>query len=262
MAHQLPAFQPFVDSVISALQTDPNALGLAVGGSWISGDMDAYSDLDLVLVTAVPVAPDLGQMRAYAARFGTMLASFRGDHVGEPRLLIALFTDPLLHVDVKFVLPAELHERVEDPVILWERDGILTSAFKESVAQYPPFDFQATDDRFWIWMHYAALKIGRGEFFEAMDFLSFVRNMVLGPMLHLKQGGLPRGVRRVETSLPAEQLAALRQTVAIPERTSLLTSTQAVIDLYETLRDTLAPTGLVRSPAAERAVKNYIAALC
>lgn len=126
MISPLQPFQVFITNALAVIQQDPDALGLAAGGSWASGEVDDYSDLDLVLVTKQKIAPDVVQMQAYAARLGNLLASFRGDHVGEPRLLIALYDASLLHVDIKFLTPDEFYHRVEDPVVLWERDETLT----------------------------------------------------------------------------------------------------------------------------------------
>ena len=261
MPNQLQPFQSFITTAIGQIQQDPHAVGLAVGGSWASGELDAYSDLDLVVVTNQKIAPELDNMRAYAAKFGAMLASFRGDHVGEPRLLIVLYEASILHVDIKFLLPDEFHHRVENPVILWEREQALTQIIEQSPATYPPFDFQWMEDRFWIWAHYAALKIGRGEFFEAIDFLAFVRNAVLGPMLHLKNSSLPRGVRRAETTYKPEELMQLRQTVATPDRTTLLSSLWEVMYLYESLRDALTPATFPKNRAAQVAVTAYLSTL-
>ncbi|GAB3804315.1 aminoglycoside 6-adenylyltransferase [Spirosoma humi] len=258
MSSSLQPFQSFIDKAVLVCQQDPEAIGLAAGGSWISGEVDAYSDLDLVLVTSRQIAPDVSHMRDYASRFGTMLASFRGDHVGEPRLLISLYESPLLHVDIKFLTPVEFYERVENPVVLWERERLLTTIIQHSTASYPPVDFQATEDRFWIWIHYAALKVGRGEYIEATDFLAFVRNAVLGPLLHLKNGGLPRGVRRAETVFDAVDLMRLRKTVATPDRDALLLSLTEAMNLYEDLRDALAPASLSKNRAAQRAVTQYL----
>ncbi|GAB3711685.1 aminoglycoside 6-adenylyltransferase [Spirosoma flavus] len=261
MQTHLQPFQAFIDNVVERIKHDFDAVGVAAGGSWATGGMDSYSDLDLVVVRTQRIAPDVEQMRAYAATLGPMIASFRGDHVGEPRLLIALYDNPLLHVDIKFVTPEEFKERVENPVILWERDEALTQIIQASEAQFPPFDFQWTEDRFWIWVHYAAVKIGRGEYFEAFDFFGFVRNVVLGPMLHLKNGGLPRGVRRAETTFGASELTQLRQTVATPDREALLISLWEVMRLYENLRDTLAPATLQKNTEAQQAVIAYVQAL-
>ncbi len=261
MQPHLHPFQSFITTAITHIQEDPGTVGLAAGGSWASGEVDAYSDLDLVLVTSRKIAPDINLMQEYAGKLGLMVASFRGDHVGEPRLLIALYESALLHVDIKFLTPDEFHNRVEDPIVLWERDQALTNIIQQSTAHYPPFDFQWAEDRFWIWAHYAALKVGRGEFFEAIDFLAFVRNAVLGPMLHLKNSSLPRGVRRAETTFGVAELTQLRKTVAMPERAILLSSLWEVMYLYESLRDVLVPAGFQKNSAAQLAVTRYVAGL-
>jgi len=60
-----------------------------------------------------------------------------------------------------------------------------------------------------VWVHYAALKIARGELQEAFDFLSYLRVTVLGPLGPAQQGSNPAGVRRVEEHPElARQLAA------------------------------------------------------
>ena len=259
----LPPFQSFLDHAVHTLQSHAEAIGLAVGGSYVSGDMDRYSDLDLVLITEKPIAPDVNRMREWAARLGPVLASFRGDHVGEPRLLITLYDAPLLHVDIKFLTLAEFQERVEfgqrveNPVVVWERDGALTAVIRQSTAHYPSFDFQWAEDRFWVWVHYALLKIGRGEYLEALDFLAFLRGTVLGPMLHLRNGHLPRGVRRIETAVGADELARLQTTVATPAFLPLMNSLVAAVRLYEDLRQALAPVSLQKRDEARRAVWAY-----
>lgn len=257
MPTPIPVFQQFIDNAIQALQHDPNVIGLAVGGSWVSDEMDAFSDLDLILVTTYSVAPDLESMRMYASQLGRTLSSFRGDHVGEKRLLVALYDAPLLHVDIKFLTLAEFYERVEEPVIVWERDHLLTDVIHASTAQYPPFEFQTTEDRFWIWMHYALLKTGRGEYFEALDFLSFVRNRVVGPMLQVRNNGLPKGVRRIEMKIAPDDITCLQSTVAIPEFSPLMRSIAAMMKLYEDLLESLAPATLNRHDEAQQAVWAY-----
>lgn len=261
MKSGLNTFDLFLEKAVDVVQADSETIGLAIGGSYASGDMDAYSDLDLVLVTTSPIAPDLTWMRAYASRFGQMLVSFRGDHVGEPRLLIALYDAPLLHVDIKFLTLDEFQERIENPIILYERDDALTTVYRQSTARYPDFDFQWAEDRFWIWIHYATLKIGRREYMEALDFMAFLRGTVLGPMLHLKNANLPRGVRRIEISIEPDDLIQLTKTIALLNRASLLNSIEAAMHLYESLRDRLAPVTLQKNDAAQAAVRAYFAAV-
>jgi hypothetical protein len=221
---------------VSELSTDPRIAGVAAGGSWLTA-MDQFSDLDLV-VAVYPEHEDSvrGDRIAIANRLGPLLAGFTGEHVGEPRLLICLYGPPLLHVDLKFVALGDLAERVEDPAILWQRDGALDRALAGSRAAYPQPDRQWIEDRFWVWIHYAALKIGRGELFEALDFLGFLRGRVFGPLLLARAGGLPNGVRRIEELAP-DSIAALRETVAAYDRADCGRALTAAIALYRELRE-------------------------
>ncbi len=73
-------------------------------GIVVMGSMDEFSDIDLVLVIDPPTIDDVMHERTMiASRLGRLVAAFTGEHVGEPRLLICLYDDPVLHVDFKFV---------------------------------------------------------------------------------------------------------------------------------------------------------------
>jgi len=253
------AIKSFSEKVIELAKADAAILAVAAAGSAITSETDEFSDLDLVIVTREAIAPDAEKMRAFVARFPGLIAAFTGEHVGERRLLICLYDKPLLHVDFKFLTADELGERVENPVILFERENILSGAYTASEARWPMPDLQWLEDRFWVWVHYAALKLGRGEFYETGDLLSFVRGQVLGPLLALKYGKLPRGVRKLETFLNAEDSTALQATFAPPEKQALARATYEAIVLYRRLRSSLPVTGLMRRVAAEKAAMDYLA---
>ena len=160
----------FAENTVKILQDDPFVIGLTVGGSWLSNEIDEFSDLDLTLVTREKIAGDQQKMLAYAGRFGNLLTGFTGEHVGEPRVLICLFDDPLLHVDIKFLTLDEFRQRVETPQILLDKGNQLKAILQETESIYPYAEYQWIEDRFWVWVHYALLKIGRGEYMEAFDF--------------------------------------------------------------------------------------------
>ena len=109
------------------LKNDERILGVAIGGSILSKNMDEYSDLDLVVIVDQEKYQEVLKERKEIARsIGPLLEAFTGEHVGEPRLLICLYGPPLIHVDFKFVSVNEAKERVEDPLIIWERGKALT----------------------------------------------------------------------------------------------------------------------------------------
>ena len=209
----------FLEAAIPKLRADGRLVGLAAGGSFLTRTLDEHSDLDLVLVSHPDAASEvLRDAPELARKLGPLLATFPGDHVGEPRLFIALYGPPLLHVDLKFISTTELGRRVEDPEVLWDRDGAVRAAIAGTKSAYPPPRLQWIEDRFWVWMHYTAVKIARGELFEAIDALGFVRARVLGPLILAEAGAQPNGVRRVEQSAPG-QVASLRATLAPMMRT-------------------------------------------
>ena len=145
------AHRRLLGQLVQRLSADPRFVGVAIGGSFVSDSMDAFSDLDLVIaVEPEHLGTVLAERQRTAAGLGTLLAAFTGEHVGEPRMLICLFADPLLHVDLKFVALPDAAERIEDPAILWEREGRLTAALAARPPVYPLPDRQWIEDRFWI----------------------------------------------------------------------------------------------------------------
>lgn len=249
----------FIENALSQLQADSRIVGVAVGGSWLSDSMDRFSDIDLV----VAVEPDafaavMGERKKIAGQLGNMIAAFTGEHVGEPRLLICLYDAPLLHVDLKFVSLPNLAHRVEDPFVLWERDERLSQLISTTTGSYPPLDLQWIEDRFWIMTHYGALKIGRGELFEAISMLDYLRTVAIGPLLHVRHGGLPRGVRHLESVAP-ETVPTLVETLAIHDSLSCANALLRLIDLYRELRAPHLEAGaLVANTEAENAVTRYV----
>jgi hypothetical protein len=250
----LPIHREMADHIVAELSRDSRIAGIAAGGSWL-GTMDEYSDLDLVIA----VYPEheravMNERMALARRCGNLLAAFTGEHVGEPRLLICLYATPLMHVDLKFVALSDLTARVENPAILWQRNDELSRAMGSSDGKYPQPDWQWIEDRFWIWIHYGAGKIGRGELFETIDFVGYLRARVLGPLLLARAGHPPNGLRRIEQLLPVDA-AALERTVCSHDRASCGQALLSAIELYRGLRE---HATVERREAAERAATEYL----
>lgn len=262
MRAMVPAMhQAFVDRALPLFAADPRLLGVAAAGSWITGTMDVHSDVDLVVVVE-PSAMEAvsAERRTILDGLGSVLAAFTGEHVGEPRVMIALYGAPLLHVDVKFIALDDLATRVEDPVVLWERDGAVSRALAATRPRWPQPDWQWIEDRFWVWVHYGAVKLARGELYEALDFLGFLRGVVLAPLGSLAHGRPARGVRLIERDLP-ELAVALRATVAGYDVREIRVALESAVALYLRLREESAPSSLERRAGAERAATAYLASV-
>ena len=249
----------FISRVVDRLKLDSRLVGIAAGGSYLTQSIDEFSDLDLVIAIEPDAYPSVLEKRhEIAESLGSLLAAFTGEHVGEPRLLICLYGPPLLHVDLKFISLADAAVRVEDPAILWERDGRFTAALRLAAARYPQPDLQWIEDRFWIWIHYGAAKVGRGELFEAIGFLAYLRAEVLGPLAMVVNRQRPAGVRKLEFAAPklAKQIQA---TVGAYDSKACAAALRAAAAMYCELRASLASKDVRPNPQAEEAAMSYLA---
>lgn len=240
------------------VRPDPRFLALLAFGSWASGRFDACSDLDLVLVSEPSHhGAVLHEGPALAESVGGLLTCFTGEHVGEPRLLICLYgPDPLLHCDLKFVVPDDLRVRIQEPEVIWERDRAPVSAvLRSSAARFPAPDSQWIEDRFWVWIHYAATKLRRGELFEVVDVLAFVRQRVLGPLVLQERDLVPNGVRRLELDAP-DAAAILAETIARHEPGDCHRAVRRAAEIYRAVRAHRPPPQ--PRTAAERAALAYL----
>lgn len=238
MTSTLPASHAaFLDHACGILSADSRLHSVLAGGSMVHGGMDAFSDLDFVLVVEEDAYPEVLASRVEVARrLGSLLSAFTGEHVGEPRLLICLYGPELLHIDLKFVTLADLDRLVERPVILWSRDMAAVAArLDRAEIAWPNRDPDWFEARAWIWLHYGAARALRGELFEAISMLAFFRDQVLGPMLHRRAGRPQRGVRRVE-AYGLDETGQLAATVAASDVGSVKASLMAAIKLYLELR--------------------------
>jgi hypothetical protein len=252
-----PHARPLAETIIAATQADPRIVGLTVGGSAATGTMDDFSDLDFVVVCRDEHQADLlRDAPGFAAGLGPLLACFTGEHVGEPRLLITLFGPPPVHIDLKFVAERDLDQRVEDGLVLWQRDDALDAALRRTTAVWPQPDPQWIEDRFWVWIHYGAAKLGRGELFECLDMLAALRAMVFGPLIAHAVGHRAAGVRRLEQTAP-DLVPALEATVGDHTPHGCAAALRASARLYRQLRGDDA--GLVRRTSAETASLDYLA---
>ncbi|MCB9589794.1 MAG: nucleotidyltransferase domain-containing protein [Polyangiaceae bacterium] len=230
-----------LERLVSALERRSEVRACLLGGSLHNGKSDAYSDLDLTLVCRDAERDSLLEGERLAHELGC-LSAFRGDHLREPRLLICLFNPPLLHVDLKLVTPSEAGERVEERGLLFCKDPELRPSIESELIELPCVEPAWVMPRVWTWLHYAGTKAARGEVFECLDLLGFLRARVLGPMAQLASGqtGLAaQGLRRFELRAPRYR-EALAKTVGAPDPERCFAALDAARELYLELHAALA----------------------
>ena len=248
--------ETLLNAILKIAKDDDRLVAVLAGGSLVHGGFDEHSDLDLVIVSrAETYSSVMEDRRAFAERCGELLTAFTGEHVGESRLLICLFGPSPIHVDLKFVDENAFDHLIERPKILWTRSPDFESRLDAAEIQWPNQSPEWFEDRFWIWVHYAATKVARGELYEAIGMLSFMREQVLGPLIYAQADRPQRGVRRLEKEFSVAS-KALENTVALHNRPAVLAALRASIVHYEALS-----TGTQANTVLRATVKTFVADL-
>ena len=81
--------------------------------------------------------------------------------------------------------------------------------------------------------------------------------MILGPLIHIKNGNLPRGVRKVETHIAKEELELLKRTIPQYDRQSLIKTLEEVVSLYRKLREDVFTDDIILRTETESKVMEY-----
>lgn len=133
--------------------------------------------------------------------------------------------------------------------MLFTRDRLaLEQQLAKYSAQWPDMTPEWFESRAWIWLHYAVVKLERGELFEAIGMLAFFREQVLGPMLYRRANLPQRGVRRIEF-LSIDPDALLTSTLATHDRDSVSMAIRKAVDAYITLRADALPENIADDAA-------------
>lgn len=250
--------QLFINLALPELKRDARIAGIALGGSYIHKEtMDEFSGLDFVIaVRDEDWDKVLVERVEIANKLGSLVASFTGEHINRPNQLICLYQNPLMHVDLGFVPLCEVGDRYDNPVVLYEVGAAMSEAYRKQPVKTPIADLQWYEDRFWIWVHFIATRIGRGELFDAIDSLSVLRLNVLGPLISMKNGQPAHGVRHIERDSPNDA-RMLIETIASYDAKSCVRALKASADIYISLRG-INKSGMTARESAERAALQYL----
>jgi hypothetical protein len=237
---ELPKQRAKADAACQVASTYPEIVGVAVAGSFAAGYADELSDVDLRLyVHADAVDAMVERVPDLAAACGRVVALFSAEHVGIPTLTIVLYDD-LVHVDFDVLSAARVaeHNNGLPVIVLWERNGLsaeLPGEYKADVAA----DLRWLEDRIWTWSWYIQTKVLRGELFEALDGLQYVRDQVLFKLLAFHREVRPSGGRRAEAVVGGHADGFVKTVPVALEKDLVLEALRAEIALYLELAEPL-----------------------
>lgn len=236
----LPLHRAKLEAASAFARTMPGVIGLVVSGSLATGTADAYSDLDLKIVTRDNMHGEAANhLDALIDACGVPVARFTAEHVGHPGMLIVLYDD-LIHIDFYLVRLGELTDKNGGMAswVLWSEDDDIAVALGGR-ADAAGVDLTWFEARMWTWVWYTHSKILRGELYEALDALQYLRGNVLFALL-AETAGIrpPYGSRRAEQHV-GELGPLFARTVPALERDMVMDALRVTVELYLILADPL-----------------------
>jgi hypothetical protein len=246
-----PHYQIVLDRFVAACQADERIVAALLSGSYAQGTADAYSDLDLGLITTDA---------AYEVVLAERAAFIR--QLGEPLLL----EDFELPANIFFIFPdgteGELAFGCESQLdqihggpyrVLLDKTGVLTGAV------FPWYEAEHTEQVetlrrlvYWFWhdlSHFIGA-MGRGQLWWAYGQLEVLRRMCVD-LARLRQSfsASADGYEKVERAIPVEHLLPLQVTYCPLERSAMLQSAHIVVRFYRDLALPLAHAHGITYPA-------------
>jgi predicted nucleotidyltransferase len=248
-----PNYQAVLNRFVAACLADARVLAAFLGGSYARGTADAYSDLDLGLITTDAAYADFfAEREAFIRVLGVplFLEDWNGSGVD---MLFFIFPDG---VEGELALGQEshfAHIHAGPYRVLLDKQGILASAvFPEPTVD--PATQHATVHRqiHWFWhdlSHHFITPLARGELWGAYGYLDEMRRTCvdLARLRHNPAAALD-GYEKVEYALPVSQLAPLASTVCPLERGAMLKAAGLIVDFYRELASELAQAHGVAYP--------------
>jgi predicted nucleotidyltransferase len=245
--------QMVLNHFVTACQTDERVVAAFLGGSYAKGTFDAYSDLDLYLITTDETYED------FLAGRGTFIRL-----LGKP-----LFLEEWAPHGIFYIFPdsaeGELwigresqfnHIHVGPYRVLLDKTGILDNAdFPQHKADQAKQIEALRQQIYWFWheLSHFITAMGRGQLWWAYGQLEAMRFICIN-LERLRHGFLDRELGeepyfKVEQALPVEHLSSLQATYCPMEQEAMRHAVLVILSFYQELAPLLARTYGLTYPA-------------
>lgn len=247
--------QTVINRFIAACQADERVVAAFLGGSYASGTTDAYSDLDLYLITTDEAYDDFFAGReAFMRLLGepVFLEDFHGFGAD---FVFFIFPDGT-EGELGLGRESHFHHLHGGPYqVLLDKKGIL-----EGVV-FPSYEAPQTEQIetlhrliYWFWhdlSHHFITSLARGRLWSAYGALEDLRLTCVN-LARLRQNfhAEAEGYEKVEQALPVEQLSPLQSTFCPMERSAMLQAALVIIRFYQELAPPLAHAHGITYPIA------------
>ena len=255
-----PNHQIIIDRFLAACQADARIVAALLGGSYASGAADAYSDLDLYLITTDEAYPEfITEREAFVRKLGEPL--FLADW-GKPYCYSLILADG---TEVELGIGQANHfQHIHGGPhsVLLDKQGILTGV---AFPLHEPSPAEQTENlrqlilNFWHDVGHFNKALARKQVWFAYGSLEVMRHICVN-LARLQHNFADEGVGeepffKLEQAMPVEQLAAIQATFCPLEREAIRQAGAILLQFYREVATVLAERhGLVYPAELERAM--------
>jgi len=243
---QLPdSHQGVIDRLVAACQADERVVAAFLGGSHAKGTVDAYSDLDVFLITADDAYEDmLAEREGLIRQLGEPLYL---EDWGLPNLLQFILSDGT-EGDLFVSREGSADHPYEGPyAVLLDKKGILTDgAIPAREVDQAKQAETLSQQIAWFWhdLSHFTKAMARGQLWFAYGELEILRGMCVN-LARLRYNFSDTWVGdepyfKIEQVFPVEQLSPLKSTYCPMEYEAMLQAAFTLLRFYQDLAPTLA----------------------
>jgi predicted nucleotidyltransferase len=251
---QPPHHQAVMNRFVAACQADKRVVAAFLGGSYARGAVDAYSDLDLYLITTDEAYEDFFAGRVdFMHLLGELMFLEDFDDFGFD-LMLFIFADG---TEGELGLGRESHftHIHGGPYrVLLDKKGTLAGA---AFPLYAPAQAEQVETLrsmiYWFWhdlYHHFITAMARRQLWSAYGALEDLR-LICVKLARLRQNfqAVAEGYEKIEQAVPVEQLAPLETTFCPLERGAMLQAALVIVRFYQELAPGLAGAHGITYPA-------------
>jgi len=265
-ASELPhTYQVIIDHFVAACQADARVVAAFLRGSYASGTADAYSDLDLGLITTDEAYEDLITGReAFIRLLGEPLFLETFDL---PNVVFFFFSDGT-EGELSIGRTSDFNQINRGAYrTLLDKTGILAGAVFTGHEPAQAEQLEAARRLIaWYWhdLSHFITALGRGQLWWAQGQLEDLRRYCVNlARLRHNFSTEAEGYEKVEQALPVEQLSPFQETYGPLEDKAMLQACLIITRFYQNLARFLARTHSIPYPQGlERVMLDRLEQLC
>jgi predicted nucleotidyltransferase len=249
----LPHHQALIGRFVAACQTDDRVVAALLIGSYAKGKADAYSDLDLYLITTDAAYESVfAERRAFLQRLGELVFLEEFDL---PDIAFYIFADGA-EGELYFGRESQIRRILNGPYqVLLDKTDLLAEPVSPHPSPLPANQAETLRRQlYWFWheLSHFITALGRGQVWWAFGQLEALRGICVN-LARLSHNFAEAEVGdepyfKVENALPIEKIAGLQAALCPMERGAMLDAAHVIIGFYQTLARNLAQAHALNYP--------------